>query len=110
MRAETSGKTCIPLPNKNSNNIAHIPTTSCDGNKRDSENETILVSEVAMRSWTGDNDRSGDEEEDYGYRYLVDNKDDEESDEPLDIVNDALGPEDGEGEVDEVNLLGFAAF
>jgi len=66
-----------------------------------------------------DNDRSGDEEpgtgdndddDDYGYRYLVDDGDDEDSDDPLDFADDALGPEDGEGDVDEINLLGFAAF
>jgi hypothetical protein len=65
---------------------------------------------------TGDIDdegRNGDEEEDYGYRYLVDEDSDEEDsddDEPLDVADDALGPEDGEGDADEVNLLGFAAF
>lgn len=65
---------------------------------------------------TGDVDdkgRNGDEEEDYGYRYLVDKDSDEEDsddDEPLDIADDALGPEDGEGDDDDVNLLGFAAF
>jgi len=62
---------------------------------------------------TGDVDdegRNGDEEEDYGYRYLVDEDDDEDDDEPFDIAGDALGPEDGEGDVDEVDLLGFAAF
>ena len=57
-----------------------------------------------------DNDRSGDEEEDYGYRYLVNDEDDEDSNEPLDIVDDALGPEDGEGDVDEANLLSFTDF
>jgi hypothetical protein len=65
---------------------------------------------------TGDVDdegRNGDEEEDYGYRYLVDKDSDEEDsddDEPLDVADDALGPEDGEGDDDEVNLLGFAVF
>jgi hypothetical protein len=73
------------------------------------------------RSWHGgnegprtgdfdDNEGSGDEEEDYGYRYLVDDENDEDSDEPLDVVDDVLGPEDGEGDIDEVNLLGYAAF
>jgi len=58
----------------------------------------------------GDEGRSGDEEEDYGYKYLVDEDDEEDDDEPLDDTDDALGPEDGEGDVEEVNLLGFAAF
>lgn len=52
---------------------------------------------------------SGDEEEDYGYGYFVDEEDGEDGNE-LDIADDALGPEDGDGDVDEVNLLGFAAF
>jgi len=62
---------------------------------------------------TGDVDnegRNGDEEEDYGYGYLVDEDEEEEDDEPLDVADDVLGPEDGEGDVDEVNLLGFTAF
>ena len=65
---------------------------------------------------TGDVDdegRNGDEEEDYGYRYLVDkdsNKEDLDNDERLDIADNALGPEDGEGDDDDVNLLGFAVF
>lgn len=56
-----------------------------------------------------DEGRYGDEEEDYG---LVDRDSDEDSDdnEPLDIADDALGPEDGEGDIDEVDLLGFASF
>jgi hypothetical protein len=59
-----------------------------------------------------DEGSNGDEEEDYGYRHLVDEDDNEEDsdDEPLDVGDDALGPEDGEGYDDEVNLLGFAAF
>ena len=37
---------------------------------------------------------------------------DSDKPEPLDIADDAPGPEDGEleGEIDELNLLGFAAF
>ena len=57
-----------------------------------------------------DNERSGDEEEDYGYCYLVDDKDDKGGDEPLDVADDVLGPEDGEEDIGKVNLLGFAAF
>ena len=51
-----------------------------------------------------DNDRRGDEEEDYRYQYLVDDEDDKDSDsdEPLDVVDDALGPENGEGDVDKI--------
>ena len=43
-------------------------------------------------------------------RYLVDEDDNEDDDEPFDITDDALGPKDGEGDVDKVDLLGFAAF
>jgi hypothetical protein len=46
-------------------------------------------------------------DEEYGYGYSID---DEDGDEPPDVADDALGPEDGEGDVDEVSLLGFAAF
>ena len=65
---------------------------------------------------TGDVDDEGgigNEEEDYGYRYLGDEESEEEDsgdEEPLDVADDALGPEDGEGDDDDVNLLGFAAF
>ena len=65
---------------------------------------------------TGDVDDEGgigDEEEDYGCRYLGDEESEEEDlgdEEPLDVADDALGPEDGEGDDDDVNLLGFAAF
>jgi len=63
---------------------------------------------------TGDLDAgegSGDEEEDYGYGYVVDGEDrSDDSDAPPDDADDALGPEDGEGETDEVNMLGFASF
>ena len=52
---------------------------------------------------------SGDEEEDYGYGYFVDEEDGEDGNE-LDVADDALGPEDGDGDVDEVNLLSFTAF
>src|ERR1700679_1883078 len=59
-----------------------------------------------------DEGSNGDEEDDYGYRDLVDEADNEEDsdDEPLDVADDALGPEDGEGDDDDVNLLGLAAF
>ena len=57
-----------------------------------------------------DEGRNGDEEEDYGYRYLVDKEDEDDDDEPLDDADDALGSEDGKGDIDKVNLLGFAAF
>jgi hypothetical protein len=57
-----------------------------------------------------DEGRSGDEEEDYGYIYGTDEDSDSNDDEPLDVADDALGPEDGEGDVDEVDLLGFASF
>jgi hypothetical protein len=62
---------------------------------------------------TGDLDAgegSGDEEEDYGYGYEVDDDDRDDSDAPPDDADDALGPEDGEGEIDEVNMFGFASF
>ena len=49
----------------------------------------------------------GDEGDDYGYENHVD--DDENSEEEPDLADDALGPEDGEGEGDETYLLGFAA-
>ena len=58
----------------------------------------------------GDEGRTGDEEENYGYKYLADEDDEDDDDEPVDVADDVLGPEDGEGDVDEVNLLGFTAF
>src|SRR5271168_2044998 len=59
-----------------------------------------------------DEGSNGDEEDDYGYRDLVDEADNEEDsdDKPLDVADDTLGPEDGEGDDDDVNLLGLAAF
>jgi len=44
----------------------------------------------AMRSCGLAMDRSGNEEEDYGYSYLVD-EGGEDDDEPLDVADDALG-------------------
>ena len=50
----------------------------------------------------------GDEADDYGYgRPVEEDSDDNEAE--LDLADDALGPEDGEGEGDEMYLLGFAA-
>ena len=51
----------------------------------------------------------GDEEDDYGYDNHGDDSDDENSEPEPDLADDALGPEDGEGESDEMYLLGFAA-
>jgi hypothetical protein len=48
-----------------------------------------------------------EDDEDYGYDDPVD--DDNNSDPEPDFADDALGPEDGEGEGDEMYLLGFAA-
>lgn len=48
-----------------------------------------------------------EDDEDYGYDDPVD--DDNDSDPEPDFADDALGPEDGEGEGDEMYLLGFAA-
>ena len=45
-----------------------------------------------------------------GYDYLVDDEDEDNGDKTLDFADDPLGPEDGEGDVDELNVLGFAAF
>jgi len=41
---------------------------------------------------------------------LVDDEDEDNGDKTLDFADDPLGPEDGEGDVDELNVLGFAAF
>ena len=61
-----------------------------------------------------DEGSNGDEEDDYGYRDLVDEADNKENslccDEPLDVADVTLGPEDGEGDDDDVNLLDLAAF
>ena len=48
----------------------------------------------------------GNEEDDYGYEKRMD--DEENSEEEPDLADDALGPEDGEGESDETYLHGFA--
>ena len=50
-----------------------------------------------------------DEEEDYGYNYVLD-KDWDDSDGPPDDADNALGPDDGKGETVEVNDLGFVLF
>ena len=50
----------------------------------------------------------GDEADDYRYRRPVEEDRDDNEAEP-DLTDDALGPEDGEGEGDEMYLLGFAA-
>ncbi|KAF8811643.1 hypothetical protein BYT27DRAFT_7208274 [Phlegmacium glaucopus] len=59
-----------------------------------------------------ENDKgSCNEEEDYGYSYSIDDSEDgDNSDTVPDLSDDALGPEDGKGDVDEVNLLKFAVF
>ena len=75
-----------------------------DGEGLGGDNEELEAGDV------NDEGRNGDEEEDYGYRYLVDEEDEEDDDEPLDDADNALGPEDGEGDVDEMHLLSFAAF
>ena len=58
----------------------------------------------------GEGSGDSDEEEDYGYGYAIDDEGRDDSDAPPDDADDALGPEDGEGETDEVNILGFALF
>jgi hypothetical protein len=51
----------------------------------------------------------GDEEDNYGYeKHMDDEENSEEEAEEPDLADDALGPEDGEGEGDETYLLGFA--
>lgn len=58
-----------------------------------------------------DDEIGGDLEEDYGYSVNDRDEDpDEDSDSQPDLADDLLGPEDGEGEADEANLLGFADF
>jgi hypothetical protein len=78
-------------------------------NLRDGEGEGLGGGDEELGTGdVNDEGRNGDEEEDYGYRYLVDkdsNEEDSDDDEPSDVADDALGPEDGEGDVDEVNLL-----
>ena len=49
-----------------------------------------------------------DEVDDYGYERPAEEDSDDSEAEP-DDADDALGPEDGEGEGDETYLLGFAA-
>jgi len=50
----------------------------------------------------------GDKADDYGYERPVEEDSDNSEAEP-DLADDALGPEDGEGEGDKMYLLGFAA-
>ena len=51
----------------------------------------------------------GNEEDDYGYeKHLDDEENSEEEPDGPDLADDALGPEDGEGEGDETYLHGFA--
>ena len=58
---------------------------------------------------TGDEDGfSSDDMDDYGYKNHVDDDDENSECEPDDADN-ALGPEDGEGEGDKTYLLGFVA-
>ena len=69
----------------------------------------ILGGEEADGTAEDENGFGGDEEDDYGYKNHVDDDDDSESEQEPDLADDALGPEDGEGEGDEMYLLGFAA-
>ena len=55
------------------------------------------------------------EAEDYSYGYSINDTDENdadnsESDSQPDLADNLLGPEDGEGEIDKANLLGFADF
>jgi len=50
----------------------------------------------------------GNEDDDYGYSTnTIDDEDDNEL--PTEFADDELGPEDGEGDIDKMYLLGFAA-
>lgn len=82
------------------------------GDDNDSENEPQAGGDGDLGdSDDGDPDfeGNGDEEEDYGYGYAISDEEEDDGD-VLDATEDVLGPEDGEGDIDEVNLLGFAAF
>ena len=58
----------------------------------------------------GDEDGiGGNEDDDYGYKNHVDDDDDSDSEQEPDFADDALWPEDGEGEGDDMYLRGFAA-
>lgn len=46
----------------------------------------------------------------FQWQIAADDEDRDDSDAPPDDADDALGPEDGEGEIDEVNMLGYATF
>ena len=69
----------------------------------------ILGGEEGDGTAEDENGFGGDEEDDYGYKNHVDDDDDSDSEQEPDFADDALGPEDGEGEGDEIYLLGFAA-
>lgn len=78
----------------------------CSGGEDDMDGADCISGGDRADGTTGDGFGS-DEEDDYGYDNGMD--DDDENPEPeLDDADDALGPEDGEGEGDEMYLLGFA--
>jgi hypothetical protein len=79
---------------------------------RNEANEAANVSEPEELQVVAGGGSDLDEEEDYGYNFYVADLDEDgdDSDGSPDDADDALGPEDGEGEMDEVNSLGFASF
>lgn len=89
-----------------------------DEEGRNSDNDLDNMDLGPSGGWAGFEEVRGDEEDDseddYGYKIVSDMMDsDEESDtEELgeNLPDDVLGPEDGGGEEDEVNMLGFADF
>ena len=58
---------------------------------------------------TAEDGLGGNEEDDYGYeKNLDDDENSEEEPDGPDLTDEALGPEDGEGEGDETYLHGFS--
>jgi len=89
-----------------------------DDEERGVHDDELELNDVDLDGTIGHEEGRGgeedDEEDDYGYKIGSDGTDsDEETDrEELgeDIPDDVLGPEDGGGDEDEVNLLGFANY
>ena len=85
-----------------------------DGNGSGDGNGDLMGSKVEGGNGDIEDDEedsgSADEEEDYGYGYFIDDKDVNNDEAQEDFANDALGPEDGDGDVDEANMLGFSDF
>ena len=75
----------------------------------DEEGNSSAGGDENQEEWMDEDD---DEEEDYGYGGLFEEDSGEDTDnsdaDELDEVDDELGPEDGEGAENEIEVLGYS--